>query len=156
MQARTTPPFRADHVGSLIRPDALIRARQAAEKNEIAPEEVDYINAHATSTDIGDVCETRAIKTVFGERAHKVAISATKSMTGHLLGGAGAVEMAACALSIRDGIIPPTINLEHPDEGCDLNYTPNKAREKKVRVALNNAFGFGGHNATLVAKAFEE
>jgi 3-oxoacyl-[acyl-carrier-protein] synthase II len=132
------------------------RAMQMAlNRAQIAPEEVDYINAHATSTGIGDVCETRAIKTVFGEHAQKVAISATKSMTGHLLGGAGAVEMAACALSIRDGIIPPTINLEHPDEGCDLNYTPNKAREKKVRVALNNAFGFGGHNATLVAKAFE-
>jgi 3-oxoacyl-[acyl-carrier-protein] synthase II len=132
------------------------RAMQMAlHRAQIAPEDVDYINAHATSTDIGDVCETRAIRTVFGEHAHKVSISATKSMTGHLLGGAGAVEMAVCALSIRDGIIPPTINLEHPDEECDLNYTPNKAREKKVRVALNNAFGFGGHNATLVAKALE-
>jgi 3-oxoacyl-[acyl-carrier-protein] synthase II len=132
------------------------RAMQMAlNRAQIAPEDVGYINAHATSTDIGDVCETRAIKTVFGQHAHTVAISATKSMTGHLLGGAGAVEMAACALSIRDGIIPPTINLEQPDEECDLNYTPNKAREKKVRVALNNAFGFGGHNATLVAKAFD-
>ena len=132
------------------------RAMQLAlDRAGIAPEEVDYINAHATSTDIGDVCETKAIKKVFGEHAHKVSISATKSMTGHLLGGAGAVEMAVCALSIRDGIIPPTINLEHPDEQCDLNYTPNKAQEKKVRIALNNAFGFGGHNATLVAKAFD-
>ena len=132
------------------------RAMQMAlNRAQIAPEDVGYINAHATSTDIGDVCETRAIKTVFGQHAHTVAISATKSMTGHLLGGAGAIEMAACALSIRDGIIPPTINLEQPDEECDLNYTPNKAREKKVRVALNNAFGFGGHNATLVAKAFD-
>jgi 3-oxoacyl-[acyl-carrier-protein] synthase II len=122
----------------------------------ISPEEVDYINAHATSTDIGDVCETKAIKKVFGDYAHKLSISATKSMTGHLLGGAGAVEMAVCALSIRDGIIPPTINLDHPDEACDLNYTPNKTQEKEVRVAINNAFGFGGHNATLVAKAFEE
>ncbi|MEP7015261.1 MAG: beta-ketoacyl-ACP synthase II [Verrucomicrobiota bacterium] len=121
----------------------------------IAPTDVDYINAHATSTDIGDVCETRAIKKVFGDHAYKVSISATKSMTGHLLGGAGAVEMAACALSIRDSVIPPTINLEHPDENCDLDYTPNVAKEKKVRVALNNAFGFGGHNATLIAKAFE-
>ena len=122
----------------------------------VSPEQVDYINAHATSTDIGDVCETKAIKRVFGQQAHNLSISATKSMTGHLLGGAGAVEMAVCALTIRDGIIPPTINLDHPDEQCDLNYTPNKAHEKKVRVALNNAFGFGGHNATLVAKAFQD
>ena len=109
------------------------------------------MNAHATSTGLGDVCETRAIKTVFGEHAQKVSISSTKSMTGHLLGGAGAVEMAACALAIRDSVIPPTINLENPDEECDLDYTPNVAKEKKVRVALNNSFGFGGHNATLVA-----
>lgn len=119
-------------------------------------EEVDYINAHATSTGLGDLSETRAIKHLFGAQAPRVAISATKSMTGHLLGGAGAVEMAICALAIRDSIIPPTINLEHPDEECDLDYTPHKAREKRVRVALNNSFGFGGHNATLVAKAFEE
>ncbi len=132
------------------------RAMQMALNHaRISPEQVDYINAHATSTDIGDICETRAIKKVFGDHAYKVAISATKSMTGHLLGGAGAVEMAACALSIRDSVIPPTINLEHPDEACDLNYTPNVAQEKKVRVALNNAFGFGGHNATLVATKFE-
>jgi 3-oxoacyl-[acyl-carrier-protein] synthase II len=117
--------------------------------------DVDYINAHATSTGLGDVSETRAIKAVFGDHARTVGISATKSMTGHLLGGAGAVEMAACALSIRDGVIPPTINLENPDEECDLDYTANTAKERKVRVAINNSFGFGGHNATLVAKAFE-
>ena len=117
--------------------------------------EVDYINAHATSTGLGDISETRAIKAVFGEHARKAAISATKSMTGHLLGGGGAVEMAACALSIRDGVIPPTINLENPDPECDLDYTANTARERKVRVAINNSFGFGGHNATLLAKAFE-
>jgi 3-oxoacyl-[acyl-carrier-protein] synthase II len=121
----------------------------------ISPEQVDYINAHATSTDIGDLCETRAIKQIFGEQAYKVSISATKSMTGHLLGGAGGIEMAACALAIRDSVIPPTINLENPGEECDLDYTANIAREKKVRVALNNSFGFGGHNATLVASAFE-
>lgn len=118
-------------------------------------EDVDYINAHATSTGLGDISETHAIKSLFGQRAYSVPISATKSMTGHLLGGAGAVEMAACALSIRDSVIPPTINLENPDPECDLDYTANKARESKVRVALNNSFGFGGHNATLVAKAFE-
>jgi 3-oxoacyl-[acyl-carrier-protein] synthase II len=127
----------------------------ALEHAGISPEQVDYINAHATSTDIGDLCETRAIKQIFGEQAYKVAISSTKSMTGHLLGGAGGVEMAACALAIRDSVIPPTINLENPDEECDLDYTANVAREKRVRIALNNSFGFGGHNATLVASAFE-
>jgi 3-oxoacyl-[acyl-carrier-protein] synthase II len=133
------------------------RAMQLAlEHARISPDQVDYINAHATSTDIGDICETRAIKHVFGDDAYKVAISSTKSMTGHLLGGAGGVEMAACALAIRDSVIPPTINLENPGKECDLDYTPNVAREKKVRVALNNSFGFGGHNATLVAAAFEE
>src|SRR6266513_1786640 len=135
--------------------EGAVRAmQQALEHARIAPDQVDYINAHATSTGLGDICETRAIKTVFGEYANKVSISATKSMTGHLLGGAGAVEMAACALAIRDSVIPPTINLENPDEACDLDYTPKVAREKKVRVALNNSFGFGGHNATLVAAAF--
>jgi 3-oxoacyl-[acyl-carrier-protein] synthase II len=128
----------------------------ALDRARISPEQVDYINAHATSTDIGDLCETRAIKQIFGEHAYKVPISATKSMTGHLLGGAGGIEMAACVLAIRDSVIPPTINLENPDEECDLDYTPNVAREKKVRVALNNSFGFGGHNATLVASAFED
>ena len=132
------------------------RAMQMAlEHARISPDQVDYINAHATSTDIGDICETRAIKQVFGDYAYKVVISSTKSMTGHLLGGAGGVEMAACALAIRDSVIPPTINLENPGEECDLDYTPNVAREKKVRVALNNSFGFGGHNATLLAAAFE-
>jgi 3-oxoacyl-[acyl-carrier-protein] synthase II len=133
------------------------RAMQLAlEHARISPDQVDYINAHATSTDIGDVSETRAIKQVFGEHAYKVPISSTKSMTGHLLGGAGAVEMAACALAIRDGVIPPTINLENPGAECDLDYTPNVAREQRVRIALNNSFGFGGHNATLVAAAFEK
>jgi 3-oxoacyl-[acyl-carrier-protein] synthase II len=127
----------------------------ALEHAGVTPKEVDYINAHATSTGLGDISETKAIKLAFGDQAKKVAISATKSMTGHLLGGAGAVEMAACALAIRDGVIPPTINLENPDPECDLDYTPNVAREKKVRVAVNNSFGFGGHNATLVVKAFD-
>jgi 3-oxoacyl-[acyl-carrier-protein] synthase II len=132
------------------------RAMQLAlEHARLSPDQVDYINAHATSTDIGDICETRAIKQVFGDHAYKVAISSTKSMTGHLLGGAGGIEMAACALAIRDSVIPPTINLENPGEECDLDYTANVAREKRVRVALNNSFGFGGHNATLVASAFE-
>jgi len=140
------------------RPDGEGAARamkMALHHARVSPEQVDYINAHATSTDIGDLCETRAIKQIFGEYADKVSISATKSMTGHSLGGAGGIEMAACALAIRDSVIPPTINLENPGEECDLDYTPNVAREKKVRVALNNSFGFGGHNATLVASAFE-
>jgi 3-oxoacyl-[acyl-carrier-protein] synthase II len=131
------------------------RAMQIAlDHAKTAPGQVDYVNAHATSTGLGDVAETRAIKTVFGEHAHKVSISATKSMTGHLLGGAGAVEMAVCALAIRDSVIPPTTNLENPDPECDLDYTPNVAKEKKVRIAVNNSFGFGGHNATLVAAEF--
>ena len=129
--------------------------KMALDHARVSPEQVDYINAHATSTDIGDLCETRAIKQIFGGYANKVSISATKSMTGHLLGGAGGIEMAACALAIRDSVIPPTINLENPGEECDLDYTPHVAREKRVRVALNNSFGFGGHNATLVASAFE-
>ncbi len=137
--------------------EGAVRAMQLAlEHARVSPNQVDYINAHATSTDIGDLCETRAIKQVFGEQAYKVSISSTKSMTGHLLGGAGGTEMAACALAIRDSVIPPTINLENPGEGCDLDYTPNVAREKKVRVVLNNSFGFGGHNATLIATAFEK
>jgi 3-oxoacyl-[acyl-carrier-protein] synthase II len=136
--------------------EGAVRAMELALKHaRISASDVDYINAHATSTGLGDISETRAIKKVFGEGAKKVPISATKSMTGHLLGGAGAVEMAACALVIRDSVIPPTINLENPDPECDLDYTPNVAKEKKVRVALNNSFGFGGHNATLVATAFE-
>jgi 3-oxoacyl-[acyl-carrier-protein] synthase II len=126
----------------------------ALEHAQLSIDQVDYINAHATSTGLGDVAETRAIKTVFGDRAKSVSISSTKSMTGHLLGGAGAVEMAACALAIRDGVIPPTINLDHPDDECDLDFTAHTAREKKVSVALNNSFGFGGHNATLVVKEF--
>jgi len=137
--------------------EGAVRAMQVAlEHAGVSPDQVDYINAHATSTDIGDICETRAIKQVFGDQAHKVAISSTKSMTGHLLGGAGGIEIAACALAIRDSVIPPTINLENPGEECDLDYTPNVAREKKVRVALSNSFGFGGHNATLVATAFDK
>jgi len=129
--------------------------KMALEHAKISPNDVDYINAHATSTGLGDISETHAIKKVFGDYAKKVSISSTKSMTGHLLGGAGGVEMAACALAIRDSVIPPTINLENPDPLCDLDYTPNKAKEKKVRVIMNNSFGFGGHNATLVATAFE-
>jgi 3-oxoacyl-[acyl-carrier-protein] synthase II len=128
--------------------------RIALEHAKTNADEIDYVNAHATSTGLGDVAETRAIKAVLGEHAHKVSVSSTKSMTGHLLGGAGAVEMAACALAMRDSVIPPTTNLENPDEECDLDYTPLVAKEKKVRVVMNNSFGFGGHNATLIAREF--
>jgi 3-oxoacyl-[acyl-carrier-protein] synthase II len=131
------------------------RAMQMALQHAgINADQVDYVNAHATSTGLGDIAETKAIKSVFGDHAKKLSISSTKSMTGHLLGGAGAVEMAVCALAMRDSVIPPTINLENPDEECDLDYTANVAKERKVRVSVNNSFGFGGHNATLVASEY--
>jgi len=121
----------------------------------IRPEEVDYINAHGTSTDYNDLYETIAIKTVFKEHARKVPISSTKSMTGHLLGGAGGVESIFTILTITRGVIPPTINYETPDPNCDLDYVPNVARQAEVRVALSNSFGFGGTNAVLIFRKFE-
>jgi 3-oxoacyl-[acyl-carrier-protein] synthase II len=121
---------------------------------KINPQEVDYINAHGTSTPVGDVCETKAMKLAFGDYArHGLLVSSTKSMTGHLLGAAGAIEMAASVLAMRDGIVPPTINLDNPDPECDLDYVPHKAREKKVKVAISNSFGFGGHNSSVLIKA---
>lgn len=128
--------------------------RMALNHSKAGIEDIDYINAHGTSTPVGDLCETKAIKHAFGEHAYKIPVSSTKSMTGHLLGAAGGIEMAICALSIKHGILPPTINLDNPDVGCDLDYVPNVAREKKVRLALSNSFGFGGHNATLVGREF--
>jgi 3-oxoacyl-[acyl-carrier-protein] synthase II len=120
----------------------------------VNPEEIDYINAHGTSTPVGDVAETEAIKTVFGDHAKKLAVSSTKSMTGHLLGAAGAAEIIFCIKAIEQNILPPTINLDHPDAACDLDYVPHKARECKVDVAMSNSFGFGGHNATLLVRRF--
>jgi 3-oxoacyl-[acyl-carrier-protein] synthase II len=117
-------------------------------------DQIDYINAHGTSTQLNDKFETAAIKTVFGARAKKVAISSTKSMTGHLLGAAGAVETIICAKAMQDNIVPPTINYENPDPECDLDYVPITAREMKVDAILNNSFGFGGHNAAVVARRF--
>ena len=117
-------------------------------------EDIDYINAHGTSTQLNDLFETRAIKTVFMERASSIPISSTKSMTGHLLGGAGGVETVFTALTIRDGIIPPTINLDNPDKECDLDYVPHVARKVNVEIAMNNSFGFGGTNATLILKKY--
>jgi 3-oxoacyl-[acyl-carrier-protein] synthase II len=118
------------------------------------PEEIDYINAHGTSTPLNDPLETKAIKAVFGDHAHRLAVSSSKSMIGHVLGAAGAIETLACVLAIRDGVLPPTINLDEPDPECDLDYVPNVARKAPVRAALNNSFGFGGHNVTLIVRAF--
>jgi 3-oxoacyl-[acyl-carrier-protein] synthase II len=129
--------------------------RSALEDAGVGPEEVDYINAHGTSTDYNDLAETQAIKTVFGDHAYRLPVSSIKSMIGHLLGAAGAVEAAATALTIKDGILPPTINYEFPDPGCDLDYVPNRARKAEVRYALSNSFGFGGTNASLILKRFE-
>ena len=120
----------------------------------LRPEEVSYINAHGTSTPQGDLCETQAIKTVFGPHAREIAVSSTKGATGHMLGAAGAVEMAICAKAIQTSVVPPTINYQHPDPECDLDYVPNTAREMTVNAAINNSFGFGGHNATVAAKKF--
>ncbi len=121
---------------------------------EILPEDVDYINAHGTSTPMNDKGETRAIKTAFGDHAYRLAVSSTKSMHGHLLGAAGSVEAILTAYALRDGALPPTMNLFHPDPLCDLDYIPNEARKADVEIAISNSFGFGGHNATLALKRF--
>lgn len=128
--------------------------QMAVDDAGIRPEEVDYINAHGTSTDLNDKFETQAIKTVFGEHSYKLAVSSTKSMTGHLLGGAGGVESAIAVLTIKNGIIPPTINYENPDPDCDLDYVPNVCREADVRTVLTNSFGFGGTNAALLFRRY--
>lgn len=120
------------------------------------PEDIDYINAHGTSTDYNDKFETMAVKTVFGDYAYKLPISSTKSMTGHLLGAAGGVEAIFSILAIKDGILPPTINIETPDPECDLDYVPGEARKQEISVAMSNSLGFGGHNATIVFKKFEK
>ena len=134
---------------------ARLAMRQALQTAGITPEDVDYLNMHGTSTPLGDVAETKAIKTVFGEHAYQMNLSSTKSMTGHLLGAAGAVEAVASILAIQHGKIPPTINFETPDPACDLNYTFNAPQERDVTVALSNAFGFGGHNTCIVFRKVE-
>jgi 3-oxoacyl-[acyl-carrier-protein] synthase II len=121
-----------------------------------SPADVQYVNAHGTSTPVGDAAETRVLKNVFGERAAQIPVSSTKSMTGHLLGATGATEAAICVLAINGGYLPPTINLHHPDPECDLDYVPNVAREQSIDIAISNGFGFGGHNACLVLERFRE
>jgi len=134
---------------------AALSMRNALTSAGMNADAVDYINAHGTSTPAGDVAETLAIKSVFGDHAHNVAVSSTKSMIGHLLGAAGAVEAIFSTLAIRDGVAPPTINLTNPDDGCDLNYVPGVAQELDISVAMSNSFGFGGTNGTLIFKKFE-
>jgi 3-oxoacyl-[acyl-carrier-protein] synthase II len=137
--------------------EGAVRAmKMALRKAEIAPAEIDYINAHGTSTEINDKTETKAIKTVFGDYAYKVPVSSTKSMTGHMIGAAGAIEAAICVLTIQNGIIPPTINYSTPDPECDLDYVPNVARRANVKTALSNTFGFGGHNSCLIIRKYSE
>ena len=135
---------------------AALCMKMALKTAGVNPDQVDYINAHGTSTELNDRFETMAIKTVFGEEARRIPVSSTKSMHGHLLGAAGGVEAVACLLAIRDSLIPPTVNYENPEEGMDLDYVPNQAREAEVDVTLSNSFGFGGHNGTLVLRRFRD
>jgi 3-oxoacyl-[acyl-carrier-protein] synthase II len=124
--------------------------RQALDRANVEPEQVGYVNAHGTSTPLGDAAETRAIKEVFGEHAYELAVSSTKSVTGHCFGAAGAVEAMMCVLAVRDGVLPPTMNYVHPDPECDLDYVPNESREAEVEIALSNAMGLGGHNGCVL------
>ncbi|MFN3153630.1 beta-ketoacyl-ACP synthase II [Bremerella sp.] len=147
--------------GHITSPDPEGRGAARAMQNalndaQLAPEKIDYINAHGTSTPPGDKAETIAIKTVYGDHAYKLAVSSTKSSLGHSLGASGGIELIACIKAIQEGIIPPTINLEKPDPACDLDYTPNEAKNRKISYAMSNSFGFGGHNACVIAKEYAE
>ncbi len=143
----TAPPADGEGAARCIK-SALADAR-------LGPDQVDYINAHGTSTLLGDRAESDAVKTILGDHAHQVVISSTKSMTGHMLGAAGGAEAIFTILAIRDGVAPPTINLDHPGEGCDLDYAPRQAREMPIKIGLSNSFGFGGTNGTLVIRQFQ-
>jgi len=137
--------------------DGAARAlRLALKRADLSPGDIDYINAHGTATLLNDRTETHAIKSVFGEYAYRIPVSASKSMIGHLLGAAGSIEAVICILAINNGIIPPTINLTHPDPECDLDYVPNQARQVKIETALSNSFGFGGHNSVLIFRRYSE
>lgn len=148
----------SNDVFHMIAPDpegqgAMLAVHRALESAGMGVEAVDYINAHGTSTPLGDLAETKVVKAVFGERAYKIPVSSTKSMVGHMMGAAGALEALACVMSIQEGIIHPTINYENPDPECDLDYVPNEARQAEVKVAVSNSFGLGGQNAVLVLGA---
>jgi 3-oxoacyl-[acyl-carrier-protein] synthase II len=134
---------------------AALSMKFALENADLTINDVDYINAHGTSTPLNDKSETAAIKSVFGEQAYSVPVSSTKSMTGHLLGASGAVEAVACIMALRQGIIPPTVHYQVPDPECDLDYVPNQARQATLKHVMSNSFGFGGHNATLVFSRFD-
>src|SRR5262249_49272056 len=134
---------------------AIACMRDALADSGLAPEDIGYINAHGTSTQLNDLVETIAIKNVFGEQAYKTPISSSKSMLGHLVAAAGAVEAIICVMALRDGVLPPTINYETPDPRCDLDYIPNVARQQRVRHVLSNSFGFGGQNVSLIVSRFD-
>ncbi|WP_104417477.1 beta-ketoacyl-ACP synthase II [Marinobacter persicus] len=144
----TAPPSNGDGAARSM--------RNAIRDAGLNPEDVDYINAHGTSTQVGDVAEVAAVKSVFGAHAEKLAMSSTKSVTGHLLGAAGAVEAIFSMLAVKEGVLPPTINLDNPDEGCDLDFVPHTSRQSDARVALSNSFGFGGTNGTLIVGRYED
>jgi 3-oxoacyl-[acyl-carrier-protein] synthase II len=129
--------------------------RAALARAGVEPEQVGYINAHGTSTPLGDAAETQAIKDVFGDHAYKLAVSSTKSMTGHCFGAAGAIEAMMCVMALKDGVLPPTINYVNPDPDCDLDYVPNEARHVQVNIALSNAMGLGGHNGCVLVGRVE-
>lgn len=149
-------PFDADRDGFVMGEGAYLAMRRALVSAGITPEQVDVISAHATSTPVGDLGETKGIKKAFGKYAHRIPITANKSMTGHMFGAAGGAEAIALVQTLKEGIIPPTINLMNPDPECDLDYVPNEARRAELKIGLSNSFGFGGHNAVIVVRKYEE